>query len=131
MDFSGSQGGAPIEPFVPALLAEFSAALAGCGDDGISSPSSCRQHAPAPRWRPSHAVIATVGFAARGLSDVISRPPVPLVGKEHVEAAVLSLATALAAPGAWEGGGGDEEGARRGAGVEEGTAAYAVLAALR
>lgn len=31
MDFSGSQGGAPLEPFVAQLMVEFSSALDGFG----------------------------------------------------------------------------------------------------
>ncbi|CAM9842381.1 unnamed protein product, partial [Hapterophycus canaliculatus] len=132
VDFSGSQGGAPVEPFVAPLLAEFSAALDGFAGDGASCPSpSCRQQTPTAPWRLPPAVKATVGFAARGLSDIITRPPATLVGEDDVEAVVLSLAKALAAPGAWEGGGGEEDGGRGGAGVDDGTAAYALLAAIR
>ncbi|CAN0173653.1 unnamed protein product [Scytosiphon promiscuus] len=131
VDFSGSQGGAPVAAFVAPLLSEFSAALEEWGGDGLCSPPSCHRQAPAAPWQPSPAVISTVGFAARGVSDVITRSPVPLVEKKQVKAAVLSLATTLTAAGAWGEESSVEEGRRGEAGVDEGTAACAVLAALR
>ncbi|CAN0144630.1 unnamed protein product, partial [Ectocarpus sp. 8 AP-2014] len=132
VDFSGSQGGAPLQPYVDPLLSEFSAALTGHsgggGGGGGEASSLPPQEAPAAARPPSAAAAATVSLASRGLSDVITRPPASLVGESKIQDVVRSLVAVLASPGAWEGGGGEEEGA---SGVGEGTAALAVLTALR
>ncbi|CAM9457380.1 unnamed protein product, partial [Ectocarpus sp. 12 AP-2014] len=133
VDFSGSQGGAPLQPYVDPLLSEFSAALTGHsghsgGGGGGEASSLPPQAAPAAARPPSAAAAATVSLASRGLSDVITRPPASLVEVGKIQDVVRSLVAVLASPGAWEGGGGEEEG---GSGVGEGTAALAVLTALR
>lgn len=128
VDFSGSQGGAPLQPYVDPLLSEFSAALTGrCGSGGEAS-SLPQETSAATRPTSSAASAATVSLASRGLSDIITRPPASLVEGGKIEDVVRSLVAVLASPEAWEGGGGEEEG---GAGVGEGTAALAVLTALR
>lgn len=124
-----------------ALLAEFTAALDGCCSGwcgGGGGGESSLQEPATPRPPPSPAVTATARLAARGLSDMITRPPVALVGEDKVEGVVRSLTSVLAAPGAWGGSGGEGgagvvggAGGIGAAGVDEGTAAFAVLAALR
>lgn len=78
-------------------------------------------------------------IAAKGLSDLVTRPPTPVLGADAVRDVVTSLASALFRPEAWglsEGGSAREEGEEREAGagavgVDDGTAAYSILAAVR
>lgn len=74
-----------------------------------------------------------MSVAARGISDLITRPPVPLVGEEAVRAAVGRLASTLTRADAWGvsqrmARGVDSEARAR---VSEGDVAFSVLAALR
>ncbi|CAN0285691.1 unnamed protein product [Ectocarpus fasciculatus] len=126
VDFSGSQGGAPLQPYVDPLLSEFSAALTGHVRGGGGEASSLPQEEASAAT--SAAAAATVSLASRGLSDIITRPPASLVEGGKIEDVVRSLAAVLASPGAWKRGGGEGEG---GAEVGEGTAALAVLTSLR
>eukprot|EP00752_Nemacystus_decipiens_P008715 g7777.t1 len=143
VDFSGSQAGAPLQPFVAPLLAEFTAALDACTINTVGgAPSLCEEEKPPPPPpppSPSPAATATVSLAARGLADVIARPPAALVGQEDVDGVVGKLVAVLGEPRAWRGGlgvgvgegEGGEEASAGGVWVGEGTAAFAVLSALR
>ena len=140
VDFSGSQTGAPLQPFVAPLLAEFTAALDACSSgSGVGgAPSSCQEKSAAQAQSPaapSPAATATVSLAARGLADMITRPPAALVGQGDVDGVVGELAAVLGEPRTWRGGVGGGEGedgaSAGGVCVNEGTAASAVLSALR
>eukprot|EP00904_Undaria_pinnatifida_P006781 jgi/Undpi1/3232/HiC_scaffold_15.g06606.m1 len=142
VDFFGSRGGVPLEPFVAPLLAELTAALSELDGSFAPEEGALVSAAMIPVRHTSPALTAAVCVAAKGLSDMITRPPVALVGEDDVKGVVGKMVSVLVQPEAWDGGGIQGGGGGVGAGVgggtgggeggaEEGTVAYAVLAALR